>query len=138
MKITFCAVLLTLPLFLVSAVSLISPTTPTIDPSDNPAFFVFTFLCLNAEWWAYSMGFRNVMGPIVNGVNSTESRGSVRVIRRIMRAAETVPLIDALSKIALFVVPALVGAAVSSSHVLITVFFLQRCYDYGKVSEGWV
>jgi hypothetical protein len=38
----------------VVAVKLIPPTTSMIDIVENPTFFVFTFVCLNAEWWGYT------------------------------------------------------------------------------------
>jgi len=120
-----------LPVIILAIVKLTSPATPIVDPKRNPTFFIFTVICLNAEWYIYSLVFMGIIEPIVNALNKQSDRKALTAISRIGRIAKQLPVVDLILRLVL-VVPALVVAARDNDTLVIWVYFSPRTYGFAK------
>ena len=132
-QVAISGTIFTFPVFIFSFVKLISPSTIQLDPARNPAFFTFTFLSLNAEWFWMSSLVRCIVDPILNGLNKESDRKTLQVVKKIEKIAYGIPRADLIIRIALFIIPALVAAASEKIGFAITVIFFQRVYSCAKV-----
>lgn len=111
---------------------LVSPKTAMVDPQKNLAFFVFAFLSLNAEWYAYSVGFRTIVDPFVYGLNKQSDRKALTAVSRALDITKGVPISDMILRVVLVIVPALVAAATDNDTLMIWVYFFSRLYSLVK------
>jgi len=113
-------------------VKLVSLTTPMVDPKRNPVFFSLIFLSLNAEWFAYSISFRTIVDPFVNGLNKQSDRKALTAVSRVLDIAKRVPMTDIILRVCLVIAPALVSAATDNDTLTIRVYFFSRIYSLAK------
>jgi len=122
-----------LPLSIFFGMKWIYPETILLDPAENPAFFTTTFLCLNAEWWAYCIFTKNLIEPIIKGIHEAKHKRKLDFAGRINEIlARIVPLMDLVLRIVLVIIPGIVTASMNMSHLTVLVFFQSHVYAHMK------
>jgi len=133
-KFVCCALLGNLPFFIFCCVKYAYPTTLLVDPKHNPVFFVIYFLSLNLDWWAITILFRSVTKPFVRGIHNSKDRDAILRVEKQLELSKKVPLIDLVTRIVHFIVPAVVTAQIDNrSGATITIYYVYKSYSYLKL-----
>ena len=120
------------PVLIYSLLKFSNPDLVLVDPSDNPLFFTFVMICLNGEWWSYSMIFTSLIDPIVRGIHNRSQRGKIAAAAKVSRLAKQVPVVDLITRVVVIVVPALCGGATNNASILIFTFWFRSMYGGAK------
>ena len=121
------------PTTLNALTKLTKPDALMVDPSANPAFFVLTFLCLGAEFAAYTVFVRSLLLSLTTGLHKQSDRNTVLMFEKIMVVAKKVPFVDMFIRTFCIIIPALIGAATNNANnITIITFFFYKFYGYFK------
>ena len=130
-KVCLFALISTLPLLFLGLVKYISPETPMVDPQSNPLFFVFTYFCLNFEWWSYSTLISNILEPIASGIHTQSQRGNITFINDVLKISTKVPLTDGIFR-SIFVSLALAAGQTKRDSLTLWLYAFGRLYSRVK------
>jgi len=119
------------PTMILCISKMMDPNVILVDPKENPFFFTFTFLCMNAEWWTYSILFKNIVAPTIKGLRRDLDDGKIALVEKAMSLSERVPASDLIARVFL-IVPALVGGLTDNKSVIIWAYFIYRFYSFTK------